>query len=235
MVHAVTLLLILLVFGKWAVLIPLATLAAILVIVAYHMSEWRTFKTLLRSPLMDVTVLVTTFLLTILVDLTVAVEIGVLLAVFLFMKRMTDVTTVRDITQEMTEGADRKKFFEEEQLGSRTLPPGVVIYEARGAFFFGAAEYLRDSLNLGTKSPRAVILRMRDALALDASGIRALEDLRKGCSKKGTQLILQGIHAQPLFALDHSGLLAGYGEKNVVATLDEALERAEQIINPVAG
>jgi len=199
--------------------------------VAYHMSEWRTFKTLLRSPLMDVTVLVTTFLLTVLVNLTVAVEIGMLLSVFLFMKRMTDVTTVRDVTREMTEGPDTKKFFEEEEISRREIPAGVAVYEARGAFFFGVAEYLRDSLDLGNKSPKALILRMRDALALDASGIRALEDLRKGCKRKGAELILQGIHAQPLFALDHAGLLAEYGEENVVATLDEALERADQVLN----
>jgi SulP family sulfate permease len=231
MVHSLTLLLIMLLFGRWAKLIPLSVLAAILIVISYHMSEWHAFKNLLRAPKMDVAVLLTTFLLTVLVDLTAAVEIGMLMSVLLFMKRMTDVTKVREVTQEMNENLIDEKLQEDEAKSiTPKIPPGVVIYEAEGAFFFGVTEYLRETLNWGDKAPRVMILRMRHVLALDASGIRALDDLRKGCTRTGTQLILEGIHAQPLFALDRAELLAEFGEKNVVGNLDEALNRAHEIL-----
>jgi len=229
-IHAATLLAVVLLFGHWVVLIPLCVLAAILMVVCYHMSEWHAFKALLKAPRMDVAVLLTTFLLTIFFDLTVAVEIGMLMSVFLFMKRMTDVTTVREVTHEMSESFDEKREEEEAQAYSQKIPEGVVVYEAEGAFFFGVTELLRDNLTLGEKPPRVMILRMRHVLALDASGIRALADLRKGCIKAGTRLILEGLHAQPLFALDRAELLDEFGRENLVGELEEALERSHQIL-----
>ncbi len=230
-VHSLTLLLIVLLFGRWAKWIPLCALSAVLVIVSYHMSEWRSFKTLLRAPYMDVVVLVTTFLLTVFVDLTVAVEIGLVLSLILFMKRMTDVTTVRAVTQELETPVDEKTLREaDDSVSRKQIPKGVEVYEAEGALFFGFASTLRDTLRFSGESPRVVILRMRHVLALDASGLRALSELRKSCQKMGARLILSGIHAQPLIALERAKLLKEFGEENVLGTLDESLARAQEIL-----
>ncbi len=225
-IHALTLLLIVLLFGKWATLIPLATLASILVLISYHMSEWRAFKALLRAPKMDISVLIATFLLTVFVDLTVAVEIGMLMSMVLFMKRMTDVTSVKDITANLQHENDQDSLSTE----GKNIPAGVSVFEAEGAFFFGVAELLRENLDIGDKPPKVMILKMRHVLALDATGIRALNDLRKTCQKLGTILILEGIHAQPYFALDHADLISEFGEKNVVEDFKLALKRAQEIL-----
>lgn len=229
MIHAVTLFLIVLLFGRWANLIPLCVLAAILMVVSYHMSEWHAFKTLLRAPRMDVAVMVVTFLLTVLVDLTVAVEVGMLMAVILFMKRMTDVTTVKEITREMQGESFDKEEKEREDL-ARRIPKDVVVYEMEGAFFFGAAELLRDTLDLGQAPPKILILRLRHVLALDATGLRALKDLRSQCQRSKTQLLLSGIHVQPLFAMEKSGFTKEMGRENILENIDLALKRAEEIL-----
>ncbi len=231
-IHAMTLLLIMLIFGRWANLIPLCVLAAILLVVSYHMSEWHAFKTLLRAPRMDVAVLIVTFFLTVLVDLTIAVEIGMLMAVVLFMKRMTDVTTVREIKREMDESLAEE--WEEEEKGeglSWRIPEGVVVYEMEGAFFFGAAELLRDVLDIGRTFPKVLILRMRHVLALDATGLMALKDLWNQCQRNKTQLILSGIQVQPKIAIQKSEFLKQLGEKNVFGNIEEALKRAQEIIS----
>ena len=219
MVHSVTLLLIILAFGRYAALIPLATLAAILVIVCYHMSEWRSFRTLLRAPRSDVAVLVSTFLLTVFVDLTVAVEAGMLFSLVLFVKRMTDVTSVREVTQELARERGGERAM-------RELPPGVQVYEAEGAFFFGFASQLRDVLELSANGPRTAVLKMDRVLALDASGARALADLRRTCDKARVRMILCGLREQPRAALLRWGLLSDFGERNVVADLSLALSLA---------
>ena len=236
LVHACTLLLIVLLVGRWARLIPLCVLAAILVVVAFHMSEWHAFRALLRAPRMDVAVLLVTFLLTVLVDLTVAVEVGLMLSAFLFMKRMTDVTAVRQVTQELQAAADDEQRLREEidAVSRRQIPKGVDVYEAEGAFFFGVAELLRDNLDIGRRPARVVILRTRHVLAIDASGLRALRDLRQQCARMGATLILEGIHAQPLFALERADVLQEFGEENVVKTLDAALARAGAVLNAQA-
>lgn len=230
-IHTLTLLGIVLLFGRWASLIPLATLAIILMVVAYHMSEWRAVKALLRAPRMDIAVLLATFLLTVVLDLTVAVEIGLMMSAVLFMKRMTDVTAVRQVTQELQETEDEQVLrAAADAVSRRQIPKDVVVYEAEGAFFFGVAESLRDTLEIGTKAGRVLILRTRHVLVLDASGIRALLDLREGCTRLGTTLIIEGIHAQPLIALERAGLLTVFGEANIVGTLDAALDRARQLL-----
>ncbi len=229
-IHALTLLVIVLLVGRWASLIPLCVLSAILVVVCYHMSEWHAFKSLLLAPRMDVAVLITTFLLTVFFDLTIAVEIGLVMSALLFMKRMTDVTVVRQVTQELNHPKDEQMLRRaSDAVSRRHLPPGVEVFEAEGAFFFGVAELLRDNLDVGRTRARVLILRMRHVLALDASGTRALRDLRKRCARQGTTLILEGIHAQPLVALDRAELLPEFGQENVVATLDEALARAQAV------
>jgi sulfate permease, SulP family len=236
-IHALTLLGIMLAFGAWARMIPLCALAATLVLVSYHMSEWHSFRALLKAPRMDIIVLVTTFLLTVFVDLTVAVEAGMLLSVVLFIKRMTDVTSVRQVAQEMgdgwEEGEPEPAPFADVTGRDRKIPQGVEVFEAEGAFFFGVAEMLRDMLGRGVaKSAKVFILKMRHVLALDASGIRALSDLRRQCQKRGMALLLSGIHSQPFIALEQSGLLNEFGEENVLGTFGEALTRAERLLAP---
>ena len=231
MIHALTLLGILLLFGRWAQLIPLCVLSAILMVVAYHMSEWHAFRALLRAPKMDVAVLLTTFGLTVLVDLTVAVEVGLLLALLLFMQRMTDVTTVRQVTHELRNAGQDEAALraETDAISKREVPAGVEVYEAEGAFFFGIAESLRDTLAFGKNPPRVVILRMRHVLVLDASATRALRDLNLRCRRIGATLLISGVHAQPLIAMEQSGLLEDLGEQNVIAGIDETLARANQL------
>jgi SulP family sulfate permease len=223
--HAVTLLLITLFFGKLASLIPMATLGAILTIVSYNMSEWRTFKRELRGPKSDVVVLVTTFLLTVIVDLTVAIEVGMVLAAFLFMRRMAEVTNVTMITRELADGTSLDD--EDAAALARQLPRGVVLYEINGPLFFGAAERFRSVLGEISARPTVLILRMRHVPAMDSTGIHALRDLARDQGKSNrTTLILAEVLEQPRTVLANSGLLAEIGGENVFDTLEDALARA---------
>ena len=227
MVHALTLLLIMLFFGRWAGLIPLATLAAILVVVAYHMSEWRRFRAELRAPRSDVAVLLTTFLLTVLVDLTVAIEVGMVLAVFLFMRRMAAVTTVSVLTHELRDPVDDYER-DPNWVGRRSVPPGVEVYEITGPFFFGAAETFRDRLAGIAGRPRVLILRMRHVLTIDSTALHALREVVERSRRDGTLVVLSDVHAQPVVALVQSGLRDEIGEANVLGNLDDALNRARE-------
>lgn len=229
-IHAATLFVIVLFFGHWVSLIPLCVLASILVIVSYHMSEWHAFVALLKAPRADVAVLLTTFFLTVFVDLTEAVQVGMLLSLALFMKRMADVTSIREVTQDMAGSDEERLRRRADAISRRSVPPGVVVYEAEGAFFFGVAAQLRETLTVGSKPPKVLILRMRHVLALDASGIRALDELRRGCAKMGTTLLLSGVHSQPRAALERTGTVAHFGADNVLPHIDAALERARALI-----
>ena len=234
MVHAITVLLVLVFLGGLARYIPLAALAAVLVVVAYHMSEWRSFATLIRAPRSDVAVLLITFVLTVIVDLTVAVQVGVVLAAFLFMKRMADVTNVGMITSELTDAPDGTMNSDAGGVARRVIPPGVEVYEVNGPFFFGAADKIRDVLGVTASKPRVFILRMRNVPAMDASGMRVLDDLHDSFTRHGIRFLIAGIHAQPLVALDRAGRLERYGAENFVADLDEALVRAREILGAPA-
>ena len=226
-IHSITLLLIMLFFGRWAELIPMATLAAILVVVAYHMSEWRTFRSELRAPKSDVAVLLATFLLTVLVDLTVAIEVGMVLAAFLFMRRMAEVTNIQVLTHEFQEPPDD---YEKDPnwVGRRAVPDGVEVYEINGPFFFGAAEMFRDRLGQLARKPRVLILRMRHVLAIDSTGLHALRDLVERGRRDGTLVVLSDVHAQPVVAISRAGLYEEMGEANVHGNLDDALNRARE-------
>src|SRR5205814_1097701 len=229
MTHALTLLLITLFFGRWAGLIPLATLAAILVVVAFHMSEWRTFVSEFRAPKSDVAVLLTTFLLTVLVDLTVAIEVGMVLAAFLFMRRMAEVTNISVLTHEFTDPVDD---FEGDPnaVRRRAIPDGVQVYEITGPFFFGAAETFKDRVgNVGEK-PKVLILRMRHVPAIDSTGLHALRELIQRSRREGTLVILSDVHAQPVVALERSGLYDDLGEENIHGNIDDALNRAREYL-----
>ena len=229
MVHALTLLLITLFFGRWAALIPLATLAAILVVVSYHMSEWRTFRSELTAPKSDVAVLLTTFSLTVLVDLTVAIEVGMVLAAFLFMRRMAEVTNVSIVTRELTDG-DNDEDDDLNSVRRREVPRGVEVFEINGPFFFGAAEQFKDTLGQIAKKPKVLIIRLRDVPAIDSTGLHALHELARSCKHDGTLLLLADVHAQPMFALVRSDMLVELGEENLFGNLDDALDRARQYL-----
>jgi len=234
-IHSLTLLVITVFAGRWAGLIPMATLAAILIVVSYHMSEWRTFLAELHSPKSDVAVLLTTFLLTVLIDLTVAISVGMVLAAFLFMKRMAEVTNVRAVKREFEEDETDLYATDANGMRYRDIPRGVEVYEINGAFFFGAAETFKDTLAQIAGKPKVLIIRMRDVLLLDSTGMHALKDVVHRSRKDGTTVLLSDVHMQPLVALTGSPVLEEIGQENVFANLDEALERARSLLGlPVA-
>ncbi len=203
-------------------------LAAILIYVAYNMSEWQTFLQILRSPKSDIAILLVTFFLTILIDLTVAIEVGVVLAAILFMQRMADVTQVGFKTRELEEQEDTE---DPKAISKRRVPAGVEVFEIYGSLFFAAVDQFKDALRRVEKNPKVLILRMRHVLALDASGLKAIEDLYKKLQKDKSVLVLSGVHAQPLVAMDHAGFLDRIGEENIQPDIDEALKRAQQILD----
>jgi len=229
--HAATLLLITLFFGRWAAVIPMATLAGILVVVSYHMSEWRTFRAEFRAPKSDLTVLLTTFLLTVLVDLTVAVEVGMVLAAFLFMRRMAEVTNVSAITREFQDDTEEAA---PDALRRRQLPPGVEIYEVNGPFFFGAAEKFKETLTQLHSSPKVLVIVMRNVPSIDSTGLAALRDVVLRFRQGGTRVILCGVHAQPMVALQRSALADEIPEEDLVGSIEEALALARTHLAPSA-
>jgi SulP family sulfate permease len=229
MIHAVTLLLITLAFGRWASLIPMSVLAAILVVVAYHMSEWREFRSELSSPRSDVVVLIATFLLTVLVDLTVAIEVGMVLAAFLFIRRMAEVTNISAVTRELEDEDDYERP-DSNAVSARRIPRGVEVYEINGPFFFGAAERFKDTLTRVARKPRVLIIRMRHVLALDSTGMHALKDVVHRSRQDGTLVLLSDVHMQPLVALTGSPILEEIGDDNVFGDLDNALNRARRFL-----
>jgi SulP family sulfate permease len=223
-VHALTLLVIVLVAAPLAKFIPLATLSAVLVIVALHMGEWHNFGRLRRWPRGDAAVFLTAFILTVVIDLTVAVEIGMVLAAMLFIKRAAENTQIMAVDEHTeTEGSHHS-------LHGKNIPKGVMIYSIFGAFFFGAADKLESALKRDKQEPEVLILRMRKVMAMDATGLNALEDLYERLKRKGKRLILTGPHAQPLFIMERAGLLDRIGRENVCADLDHALARSRELL-----
>jgi SulP family sulfate permease len=232
MIHALTLLAVLLLFGRWASLVPMCCLASILVVVAYNMSEWRVFRALMHAPRSDVLVLVTTFVITVIFDLTLAVQIGVVLAVFLFMKRMANATRVRSITIELADPKhdwDADVDGEVQRASKRQVPAGVEVFEVHGPFFFGAADKVREAVQIAPDPPRVLILRMQHMPVIDATGLHALAEIRHGCAKSGIVLVLCGLGSQPYQALRQSGQLEAIGKENLTQTIDQALNRARSI------
>ncbi|PIQ83404.1 MAG: sodium-independent anion transporter [Candidatus Omnitrophica bacterium CG11_big_fil_rev_8_21_14_0_20_63_9] len=227
-IHALTLLLIMLFFGQWARLIPLPCLAAVLMVVAYNMSEWHSFLMVLKSPRSDVIVLLTTFGLTVLVNLTAAIEVGMVLAAFLFIRRMAQVTNIGDVTREFI---DEEEPEDPNAISTRQVPRGVQVYEINGPFFFGASHTFREAMRIISPPPKAIVLRMRHVLAIDASGLYALKEQHRSAVRQHSVLILSDVHAQPLIALERSGLLVQIGEQNVFGNIDDALNRARQVLS----
>ena len=224
--HALTLLLIMLFVGKWAALIPMATLAGVLVVVAYNMSEWHSFLSITKGPRSDIAVLLTTFGLTVLVDLTVAIEIGMVLAVFLFMQKMIRFTGVKNLTNPGN-AADGHSH----EITDYTIPRGVEVFEITGPLFFGAAYKFKEAMEFVEKPPRVLIIRMRKVPIIDGTGIRTLKEVHHACRHRGTQLILSGVSEGEVYEeLRNARMIFAIGKANVCATFEEALLRAEALL-----
>lgn len=224
LVHALLLLLVVLAAAPLVSHIPLATLSAILVVAAYRMVSWKQFARLARWPLSDSSVFLATFALTVLTNLTLAVEVGVVLAALLMVKRISEtskITAVDEATE--TEGSHHS-------LIGKDVPPGVLIFRVFGAFFFGVVDKLDDELKRAKQEPEILILRVRKVLAIDATGLQALEDLRAKLHGKGKHLILSAPHTQPLSVMENAGFIDRLGRENVCPHIAAALARAREIL-----
>jgi SulP family sulfate permease len=223
-VHAATLLVIILVAAPCAKFVPLATLSAVLVNVALHMGEWHNFSRLPKWPAADSLVFLSAFVLTVIVDLTVAVEIGMVLAAILFIKRSSETTQIMAVDEATeTEGSQHS-------LVGKIVPKGVMIYRMMGAFFFGAVDKLESALKREKQLPEVLILRMRKVVALDATGLNALEDLHAKLKRKGKHLVLSAPHTNPLMVMEKAGFCDRLGRENVCPHIDAALARARQLM-----
>ncbi len=220
MVHSVVLLLILVVLMPYAALIPMPAIAAILFMVAYNMCGWRKFVHLCKtSPKSDIIVLVVTFVLTVVFDLVAAIEVGVLMAAILFMKRMSDVTEVAG--WKMVDDED-----DPDSLSLRTVPKNTMVYEISGPLFFGAADKIL-AITLDEKM-NCLILRMRSVSAIDATAMHNLEGMLAECEKKHIRLIFSHVNEQPMHVMQKAGFVERVGSENFCAHIDDALKRAEE-------
>lgn len=222
MVHALVLALILVIFMPYAAMIPMPAIAAILFMVAYNMCQWRTFADLLKTaPKSDIAVLVLTFFLTILFDLVVAIEIGILVAVLLFMKRMSDVAEVRSWKY-----AEDEEEAEQEKL--RKLPSSINVYEISGPLFFGAAGIIGQ---IAVKDhAKCLILRMNNVPALDSTALNALTELYDKCTQKKITIILSHVNQQPMNVMEKAGFAQKIGMENICDNIDDAIARAEELV-----
>ena len=221
-IHSFTLLVILLVAAPMAKNIPLVALSAVLVVVSLRMGEWHQFVRLKRWPKSDVLIFLCAFGLTVAVDLPTAVGASLILASALLVKRLSEATQVNDeVTQASSPG---------QTVADKKIPEGVMVFRIFGAFFFGAADKLESSLRRVGQLPEVLILRMRDVLALDATGLDALEDLMEKLRIDKKDLILCGPHSQPLFALTRAGFIDRLGINNICGDIDSSLERAREIL-----
>ena len=228
MVHAIVLLLIMLFVGKWAALIPMATLAGILIVVAYNMSEWKSFVSVFKGQRSDAAVLITTFLLTVMVDLTVAIEIGIVLAAFLFMRKMIKFSNVSVLTNNLE---DHQEARDNEAIGNFLIPENVQVFEIAGPLFFGAAYKFKDAMRVIEKSPKVLIIRMRQVPIIDATGVRTLEEVYKETKHRKTKLILSEVHSgQVRKELKDARLLFAIGKGNVAESFADALSKARAIL-----
>ena len=198
-----------------------------LVNVALNMGEWHNFARLRRWPRSDTAVFVATFLLTVIFDITIAVEVGMVLAAFLFIRRIAETTQIQGVKEA---GYDEGPIGEADAKAARYLPKGVVIYNLFGAFLFGTADKLETALQRSQQEPEVLILRMRQVLAMDATGLQALEDLAKRLRRRGKHLLLCGPHSQPLMAMHRHGFIEWLGEDNVCADVETSLKCAERLI-----
>lgn len=226
-VHAITLALIMVILMPYAALIPMTTLSAVLIIVAYNMSGWREFISMRKSPKSDFAVLLITFVLTVCFDLVVAIEVGMIAAAIFFMSRMADTADVRKWTDYDEMYSDEK---DTESISYLKIPEKTVVYEITGPMFFGASDKLLDVAADVKKHNRAMILRMRGVPALDSTACKTLKNIYDSCKEAGIVLVISHINEQPLSVLKKDGLYYEIGENNFAANIHDAIERAEEIV-----
>ena len=204
--------------------VPLATLSAVLVNVAFHMGEWHNFRRFSQWPVCDTAVFLSAFALTVVIDLTVAVEIGMVLAAILFIKRSSETTQIMAVDETTeTEGSHHS-------LVGKEVPKGVMVYRMMGAFFFGAVDKLESVLQRLSQEPEVLILRMRKVVAMDATGLNALEDLHEKLRKRGKHLVLSAPHTNPMMVMERAGFIDRLGPENVCPHIDAALDGPANIL-----
>lgn len=222
-IHSIVIFIIMTFFMPYAKLIPMSCLAAILVMVAYNMSEWRAFVNLFKAPKSDIAVLLITFILTIFFDLVVAIEIGIVLSSILFMKRMSDVTSVDTIIKEINDQPDTEI---DEEMNANNISDKVMVYDINGPFFFGAADTFIDTVRSMQKLPKILVIRMKKVPAMDATACHALQGLLKKCRKNKTKVYFTHVRPQPLKTLQNYGIIDKLGYDSVCSSTDEAIKKA---------
>ena len=224
-VHCLVLVLILIVAAPYAEYIPLATLSAILFVVAFNMGVWSEFREMRRLPRSDDAVFLATFILTVVFGLTVAIEVGMVLAAMLFIRRVSKTTEISQT--DSAHEIDLSKY----SLEGKDIPEGVMVFRIFGVLMFGAADKLEGILALIGEAPKIVILRMRTVQAMDATALDALDRLRLKLKSRGVQMMITGAHSQPLHMMQRSGFLDELGEDFVLENIDLALAKAREILN----
>ncbi len=228
-IHAIVLLLILLFLGSLTRHIPMACLAGVLIIVSYNMSEWRTFRSLMKNPKSDVAVLLVTFFLTVLFDLTIAIEIGLLIAMLLFMRRMTESTQISVIKDELDLSSESDVPNDLEKL---SIPKGVEIYEIDGPFFFGIANKFDESMKqIGVEKPKVRIIRMRKVPFMDSTGLHNLESLLRLSEKEGIQVVLSGVNEKVRTMMEKTGFSDKIGSENIYDNINDALIKVRKLLS----
>ena len=226
-IHAIVLFLIFAFFMPFAKYIPMACLAGVLVIVSYNMSGWRTFKALLNNPKSDVVVLLITFFLTVIFDLTIAIEIGLVIACVLFMKRVMETTKISVITDEIDPNEESDMDIHEEHL---IIPTGVEVYEISGPYFFGIATQFEEVMAQLGDRPKVRVIRMRKVPFIDSTGIHNLSNLCEMSQKENITIVLSGVNPAVHKTLEHAGFYTLLGEENICPNINEALKRANVLI-----
>lgn len=226
-IHAVVLLVIFLVLMPLAAYIPMSCLAGVLVIVSYNMSGWRTFMQLMKNPKSDVIVLFITFLLTVIFDLTIAIEVGLLIACLLFMKRMAESTQIKVIADEIDPNDETDAEVHEEHL---RIPQGVEVYEINGPYFFGIANKFEELMTAMEDHPKVRIIRMRRVPFIDSTGIHNLQNLCEMSHREGTHIVLSGVTPNVYSVLEHNGFCHLLGKDHICPNINVALERASAIV-----
>lgn len=225
--HALVLLMIMLFFGRWAKWIPLSVLAGIMIYVAYNMSEWRTFKALARGQRSDVVILLATFFLTVAFDLTVAIEVGVILSAFLFMRRMAEISDIRQVTEQMV---DHEDGVDPDSINYYPIPKEVQVFEINGPLFFGVAHKFKEAMRRVAKPPKVMILRMRMVPAIDETGLHHLREFIKNLHDRKVKVILSGVSPQLMEELKDGNVLAIAGVENVFSHISGAVARANELL-----
>lgn len=225
-IHAITLLLIMLILGKYAVYIPMAALSAVLINVSWNMAGFPAVKALLKGQKSDIFVLAATFLITVFIDLTVAIEFGLGFAAFFFIKKMIDVSEVQNKRDSIAGGISGNEFLEE----NIEIPESAVVYEIDGPLFFGTVRKFEFAIERAGANAKVLILRMQNMIYIDAGGIRALEQAKAACDKNGITIVISGIHTQPYILFSKMGMIEKLGKENICADIKEALSRINQLL-----